>query len=574
MNDKLIDPVEIAEDIFWVGHELPDDPFQCHVYLILNGKGSILIDPGSKITFKYALEKIEQIIPFSYIKYFICQHQDPDITASLEIIRDLLIRDDAVIVSHWRAIALLKHYNLNIPMICVEKENWKLNAGGRELEFIFTPYCHFPGAFCTYDKKSKVLFSSDLFGGFTDRFKLFAEDINYFDSIAAFHEPYMPSKEILVHSLKKIEQYDIDLIAPQHGSIIRRDLIKPIINKMKNLDCGLFLLTQSSTELEKLRKLNKFLNAFLETMATYKDFTELIREFVIELRSAFDFDSIEFYTDYKGTLLYFLAETPSIWEKIKQQEYVKDILQIKMSEYYEKYPNYLYVRNVLYIPIPEIESDKIIAVMKLYLKESIVIDNDILEILKEVINFLSIAFEREFIRRKLIEEREKFYEISIHDTLTGCYSRYYLKETIKRVLAIHDRGEIRNVGIVMLDIDDFKNINDTYGHDVGDEVLKVIADIIKNEVRVGDIPVRYGGEEFMIVAVVNDIKSVYMVAERIRTKLEEYKWDAPLDKERITASFGVVLRKKGESFEDVIKRVDINLYKAKSAGKNTVICEE
>ena len=73
--DEHKKPVQIADRIWWVGHVLPDDPFQCHVYLIENGDQSVLVDPGSMLTFKHTLAKIEQIMPFSQIRYFICHHQ-------------------------------------------------------------------------------------------------------------------------------------------------------------------------------------------------------------------------------------------------------------------------------------------------------------------------------------------------------------------------------------------------------------------------------------------------------------------------------------------------------------------
>jgi len=104
--------IEIADHIWWVGHYLKDDVFQCHVYLIEHGDQSILFDPGSKLTFSHTLQKIEELIPFSSIRYFVCHHQDPDITASLPRIDAMISRDDAVLVTHWRAWALLKHYDL------------------------------------------------------------------------------------------------------------------------------------------------------------------------------------------------------------------------------------------------------------------------------------------------------------------------------------------------------------------------------------------------------------------------------------------------------------------------------
>jgi len=216
-------PIEIAEDIYWVGYKIPNDPFQCHVYLIKNGDESVLIDPGSMITFPVTMEKITRITPLSNIKYIVCHHQDPDITGCISTLEKLIPRKDKFIVTHWRAQALLKHYQWETPFYLIEKNKWRLLLkNGRVLDFIFTPYAHFPGAFCTFDRKTKTLFSSDIFGGFTEEFSLFAKDENYFSSIKAFHEHYMPSKEILLNALIEIEKKDPEIIAPQHGSIKKR----------------------------------------------------------------------------------------------------------------------------------------------------------------------------------------------------------------------------------------------------------------------------------------------------------------------------------------------------------------
>ena len=114
-------------------------------------------------------------------------------------------QEDACILSHWRAIALLKHLDLKMPLKCVEEMGWKIQAGERLLQFIFTPYLHFPGAFCTFDPATGSLFSSDLMGGFTEGFALYAKDRSYLESIRLFHEHYMPSREILASAVKKIE---------------------------------------------------------------------------------------------------------------------------------------------------------------------------------------------------------------------------------------------------------------------------------------------------------------------------------------------------------------------------------
>ncbi len=156
--------IEIADNIWWVGHYLENDPFQCHVYLLENGDQSVLFDPGSKLTFKHTFQKIQEVTNFSNIRYFVCHHQDPDITGCLEQIDNMVTREDALLVTHWRAEMLLKHYGLDLPFWRIEDHDWKLDLGnGRVLEFVFTPYAHFPGAFCSFDQQTGTIFSSDIF---------------------------------------------------------------------------------------------------------------------------------------------------------------------------------------------------------------------------------------------------------------------------------------------------------------------------------------------------------------------------------------------------------------------------
>lgn len=158
--------IRIDESIWWVGHYLPGDPFQCHVYLIDAGDQSVLIDPGSQLTFAKTMEKIEEIIPFDSIKYFIVHHQDPDITGALLLIDSMVNRKDAVILSHWRTNALLKHYDLKLPLKCVEEMDWELPLPGRTLRFIFTPICILPERLQPMMRKVKpcfqAIFTADL----------------------------------------------------------------------------------------------------------------------------------------------------------------------------------------------------------------------------------------------------------------------------------------------------------------------------------------------------------------------------------------------------------------------------
>jgi flavorubredoxin len=115
---------------------------------------------------------------------------------------------------------------------------------GRVLEFIHTPYLHSPGAIVTYDTKSRSLFTSDLFGGMSNNWSLFAED-GYLDAIDAFHQVYMPSNQVLRSGLERLEKLDIQRILPQHGSVIENERISEAFAHLKELKCGVDLMEEN-----------------------------------------------------------------------------------------------------------------------------------------------------------------------------------------------------------------------------------------------------------------------------------------------------------------------------------------
>ncbi len=242
-------PREIAHNIFWVGMHLENDPFQCHPYFIYNGDESILIDPGSMLEFDETIKKVRSIADIRSIKYIVLHHQDPDLAAAVPEIEKLIDRDDLQIVTHSRMSVLIKHYLVTSSYYEIDKhDNMLLTSSGLKLQFLTTPYCHSPGAFVSYEPKTKTLFSGDIFGGIEESWEFYADE-SYFDKAKQFHQEYMPSRDIFNYALKKIETLDINLIAPQHGSIIKKKYIKDLIKDMKNLDCGLYIEEKYNREL-------------------------------------------------------------------------------------------------------------------------------------------------------------------------------------------------------------------------------------------------------------------------------------------------------------------------------------
>ena len=243
------DAIEIAQDIYWVGMYLENDPFQCHPYLIQNGDESILIDPGSMLEFKETVRKVKSVVDIKSIKYIVLHHQDPDLVAAVPEIEKLIDRDDLLIVTHSRMSLLIKHYLITSDYYEIDKnDNQLITSNGYRLDFRTTPYCHSPGAFVSYEPKTKTLFSGDIFGGLEESWEFYADE-TYFDKAKQFHQEYMPSKDIFNYALNKIEKLDINLIAPQHGSIIKKKYISNLIRDMKNLDCGLYIEEKYNDEL-------------------------------------------------------------------------------------------------------------------------------------------------------------------------------------------------------------------------------------------------------------------------------------------------------------------------------------
>ncbi len=238
MNFK--EAVKIADHIYWVGIYLENDPFQCHPYLIDNGNASVLIDPGSMLEFEAVVKKVNSISDMSNIKYIILHHQDPDLAASVPEMEKVIARKDLQIITHSRMVPLIKHYLITSDYYEIDRHGNRLQLDGLDLQFVTTPYCHSPGAFVTYEKHTKTLFSGDIFGGIGESWDFYAED-DYFERARQFHAEYMPSRDIFNYALKKIELLDMALIAPQHGSIIPKSQITPLIEQMKKLECGLYL---------------------------------------------------------------------------------------------------------------------------------------------------------------------------------------------------------------------------------------------------------------------------------------------------------------------------------------------
>jgi diguanylate cyclase (GGDEF)-like protein/PAS domain S-box-containing protein len=171
-----------------------------------------------------------------------------------------------------------------------------------------------------------------------------------------------------------------------------------------------------------------------------------------------------------------------------------------------------------------------------------------------------------------IRLREALRTQSVKDPLTGLYNRRYLEEMLDREIRRAVRAT-QPLGILMLDLDHFKNFNDTYGHDAGDTVLKEAASFLTKSVRLEDIACRFGGEEFVVILPTADLNSARMRAERIRSRVRELTvLHQGSSLGRITVSIGVAaLPVNGTSAKELLEAADAALYRAKREGRDRVV---
>jgi two-component system cell cycle response regulator len=194
-------------------------------------------------------------------------------------------------------------------------------------------------------------------------------------------------------------------------------------------------------------------------------------------------------------------------------------------------------------------------------------------------NELTARVSTQIRRKRYIDQLRSTFEASLEmavtDQLTGLYNRRYLASHLS---GMFDRAfwNGRPLSVMILDIDHFKSINDTHGHDAGDKVIQEVAQRIRNSVRAIDLACRYGGEEFLVAMPDTDKHFAGVVAERLRQEIADFRvtLNSGRDQIKITVSIGIASTEDGpkdDTGQKLIKRADEALYSAKSGGRNRVI---
>lgn len=172
---------------------------------------------------------------------------------------------------------------------------------------------------------------------------------------------------------------------------------------------------------------------------------------------------------------------------------------------------------------------------------------------------------------RVAAEKQNFFNLSIIDEVSGLYNIRFFRRFLAAEILLARSNSAREFAIIMADIDRFKQVNDTYGHQVGDSVIKKTADIFKSSVHSSDIVARYGGDEIIAFLMNSSLENGLKIAERIRKNVElSIIKDIASIQHKVTVSLGLAVFRAGDDMYSIIKRADKSLYRAKEMGRNRI----
>lgn len=538
--------VEVAPRLWWVGSVLPDDPFQCHAYLVEAGDRSVLVDPGSTLTIDDTLRKVQEVVPLGSIQTILLHHSDPDVCDALHRLDEVLLRPDVSVLTEWRSALLLRHLGVRFPFRTIEDEHWSLDLGeGRRLDFALTAYLHFPGAFVTFDRSTRSLLSSDLFGGFNRRGRLWATGPDDFEDLRQFHEHYMPSREVLIAGLGTIINRfgTLERVLPQHGYLIPEALVEPMFEQLSRLECGILLASRSDTHLARLLAVASVVRRVEDVLEGSAPLDQVLEQVEAEIAGIMPLEAVWVEVEAPEGLLRFDRDHPGG-------------LDVEAHTVADERHHLLRIVG---------RDDTLAIAVVLATTEPFHLIAELGTMLHLVSARVHTIIDEALERRAALARELSLRTAATTDALTGLLNRRALEEWS----AIPARA-----AVLMADVDHFKEINDRFGHEAGDRALRAVADAIAGALRRSDRAFRFGGEEFAVIVALDERDTdddAVRLAERIRAAVEALD-PVPLGLDHpITISIGLDRFDHSDSLSDHLALADKALYAAKALGRNRVV---
>ena len=355
---------------------------------------------------------------------------------------------------------------------------------------------------------------------------------------------------------RAFQQHDLDVMLIVTEEIVRIMRRHRVISQFKLAHQGLRILHDESSGLMELLELEGICSRIIkatERLAGAEAFLLLKKQrgFRVYSSSSLELKG-ERINSLKGTVLEMVISNKEPLHLSDLSQFKKGLKGIIEDEY----------KSLLAMPV--VKENQIRGILVVLSKKKGGFSSLQVDLLKVLINQ---AFES--IENALLHEEIKM--LAYTDGLTGLLNHRRFQESIDRELKRAERYNER-VSLILTDIDHFKNVNDTYGHPVGDKVLKEVARMIKSTVREIDIPARYGGEEFAIILLNADVIIAKRTAERIRKKATELSFNADGRVFGVTLSLGIATYPDDATErEDLINKADQALYFAKESGRNRTV---
>ncbi|MFP4478301.1 MAG: response regulator [Candidatus Izemoplasmatales bacterium] len=530
---------KITEHIYLISKENTNNIIHCNAYLIVDEKEAILFEPGNMADFDIVFNDIKAIIDPSLIKYVVISHPDPDITSSLPLFEDAL--GDFQIVTEWRTQEIIAFYNLKLKYYLIKENNHELKLkSGRTLRFIPTPFAHYSGSFITYDLRSEILFSGDLFGAVTKEWSLFAGD-SYLEAMAIYHENYMPSSDFIRPIMKMLLDYKIKFILPQHGSVIKDDLVSKTTLYLYHLD---FYNTP--------RQFDNQTHSQEEV-----DYISRLVQVIIRLNQVFPSEDIK--ETFDGSPITINFEPVTIKTTISGYKIWHMFFDIIYAKRGDRWLNAIEslvnrISETYHIDKPNIYDLR-------------------LRKLKEQNKEMTTKYsDLETSLRQTAEAFSQTKDLLVRCPITGLYNKDMAIQYIK-----DNYDDLINTGYLMnIDIDQIVHINHEYSNKVGDDMINVLKYVINNNLKDDELLFKGKGSSLILLKQKSNKNQIKKRAEDIRNTIS--KSDQFIEK--VTVSIGIIELKPNEmvtltqQINEWIHLLESRLEFAKSQGQGQIVFEE
>jgi len=268
----------------------------------------------------------------------------------------------------------------------------------------------------------------------------------------AFHEHYMPSGEILAHALEEIRGLRLHRIAPQHGLVIPEDLAMPLLDRLAELECGIYLLARDDPGLEFLLTAHSAVRDVVDILVREADFSVVVARLAEIARRLFGAEDLELWARTGNTVLRF-GQGDGFGGLVAQPPV--DVLDALSGATPATGPR-------LVIPLRSSSSGLVSGVALFEFRETPAMSATTRALVDQVCDLVEVGLERELFRQVAAIDRAAFYEQAIHDPLTGLHNRQYLVDTARRMCALDDRNQRPALAALMIDLDHFKEVNDAF----------------------------------------------------------------------------------------------------------------